>query len=140
MFYGSDLRVRSLLPLATNRSWVMDLLVNWKLRNALLPSVSCYQVEIQGCSLFRLGTNLGILLQPLFNTCMMGASAELRANLTFEMAKRTISSARNRMARCPRKIPRPPETIRGPRLPPEVPRPVARENGHENWRQVVLFL
>ena len=42
------------------------------------------------------GTNLGILLQPLFNTCMMGASAELRANLTFEMAKRTITSARTR--------------------------------------------
>ena len=51
MFYGSDLRVRSLLPLATNRWWVMDLLVNWKLRNALLPSASCYPVEIQGCSL-----------------------------------------------------------------------------------------
>ena len=42
------------------------------------------------------GTNLAILLQPLFNTCMMGVSAELRAHLTFEMAKQTISSARNR--------------------------------------------
>ena len=35
-----------------------------------------------------------VLLQVLFNPCMMSASNEVRANLTFKMACRTISSAR----------------------------------------------
>ena len=35
------------------------------------------------------------IFQVLFNTCMLTASNEVRANLTFKMACRTISSARN---------------------------------------------
>lgn len=36
-----------------------------------------------------------IVFQVLFNACMVNATNEVRANLTFKMGNRTISSARH---------------------------------------------